>query len=38
MNIGRLVEDTENRMRATLNNIYFSKTQEVRARFIVAGY
>jgi capping protein beta len=29
MNIGRLVEDMENKMRSTINDIYFSKTQEV---------
>ncbi|CAG0919326.1 unnamed protein product [Notodromas monacha] len=28
-NIGRLVEDMENKIRSTLNDIYFSKTQDI---------
>eukprot|EP00698_Gefionella_okellyi_P005546 TRINITY_DN15054_c0_g1_i1.p1 TRINITY_DN15054_c0_g1~~TRINITY_DN15054_c0_g1_i1.p1 ORF type:complete len:290 (-),score=48.25 TRINITY_DN15054_c0_g1_i1:46-861(-) len=29
MNIGRLIEEVENKLRLSLNDIYFSKTQEV---------
>jgi capping protein beta len=28
-NIGKMVEDMENKIRSTLNDIYFSKTQDI---------
>lgn len=34
MNIGRLIESVENTLRGNLNDIYFSKTQEVAPSMI----
>lgn len=31
VNLGRLIEDTENRMRSTMDSVYFGKTREVVA-------
>lgn len=31
VNLGRLIEDTENRMRSTIDSVYFGKTREVVA-------